>query len=327
MAPIVNEKVFQHHAFGQKERKAFPLVQEREQSQFFAEFRMVAFLRLFQHGEIRVHLVLFRKSGAVDTREHFIFFVAAPVSARNTGEFKRLDLARARKMRPAAEVGETPLFVERDLRVLGKVFNEFDLILFRIFGHEFDRLRAGQRKAFQGKIALDDLFHFLFDLAEVLLRDGRGKIDIVIKSVFDGRPDRKFTGREDRFDRLREHMRRSVTIHFQPLFIFERDDLEFAVAIDDGAQVHERAVHLRADRRAGKPLADGKRVNKATAINSILDEWKLDKNEIIAFGDSNNDLEMLDYVGVGVAMGNASDNVKNQSDYVTLDNDSSNMWI
>lgn len=51
-------------------------------------------------------------------------------------------------------------------------------------------------------------------------------------------------------------------------------------------------------------------VNKATAINSILDEWKLDKNEIIAFGDSNNDLEMLDYVGVGVAMGNASDNVK-----------------
>ena len=67
-------------------------------------------------------------------------------------------------------------------------------------------------------------------------------------------------------------------------------------------------------------------VNKATAINSILDEWKLDKNEIIAFGDSNNDLEMLDYVGVGVAMGNASDNVKTQSDYVTLDNDSDGIY-
>lgn len=67
-------------------------------------------------------------------------------------------------------------------------------------------------------------------------------------------------------------------------------------------------------------------VNKATAINSILDEWKLDKNEIIAFGDSNNDLEMLDYVGVGVAMGNASDNVKNQSDYVTLGNDSDGIY-
>ena len=67
-------------------------------------------------------------------------------------------------------------------------------------------------------------------------------------------------------------------------------------------------------------------VNKATAINSILDEWKFDKNEIIAFGDSNNDLEMLDYVGVGVAMGNASDNVKNQSNYVTLDNDSDGIY-
>ena len=35
---------------------------------------------------------------------------------------------------------------------------------------------------------------------------------------------------------------------------------------------------------------------------------------------------MLDYVGVGVAMGNASDNVKNQSDYVTLDNDSDGIY-
>ena len=38
-------------------------------------------------------------------------------------------------------------------------------------------------------------------------------------------------------------------------------------------------------------------------------------------GDSNNDLPMLRYAGMGVAMGNASDRIKEQADYVTDSND------
>ena len=37
----------------------------------------------------------------------------------------------------------------------------------------------------------------------------------------------------------------------------------------------------------------------------------------MAFGDGENDMEMLRYVGIGVAMGNASDAVKAAADYVT----------
>ena len=44
------------------------------------------------------------------------------------------------------------------------------------------------------------------------------------------------------------------------------------------------------------------------------------KDRIIAFGDENNDLEMIDYAGVGVAMGNGIDELKSIADEVTLSN-------
>ena len=43
--------------------------------------------------------------------------------------------------------------------------------------------------------------------------------------------------------------------------------------------------------------------------------------EIIAFGDGHNDIDMLQYAGLGVAMGNASVEVKEAADIVTKRND------
>ena len=43
--------------------------------------------------------------------------------------------------------------------------------------------------------------------------------------------------------------------------------------------------------------------------------------ETIAFGDAENDLEMLKFAGIGVAMGNGEEQVKAQADYVTADVD------
>ena len=41
------------------------------------------------------------------------------------------------------------------------------------------------------------------------------------------------------------------------------------------------------------------------------------REEIIAFGDGGNDVDMLEYAGIGVAMGNAGEDVKAAADYVT----------
>lgn len=53
---------------------------------------------------------------------------------------------------------------------------------------------------------------------------------------------------------------------------------------------------------------------KGTGIQKILDYYHLDKSEAMAFGDGNNDIEMLEAVGSGVAMENASLDLKAVTD-------------
>ena len=61
---------------------------------------------------------------------------------------------------------------------------------------------------------------------------------------------------------------------------------------------------------------------KSAGIEMFLEEQGLDRSQIMAFGDGENDMDMLEYAGIGVAMGNASDKVKAVADYVadTVDN-------
>lgn len=61
---------------------------------------------------------------------------------------------------------------------------------------------------------------------------------------------------------------------------------------------------------------------KDIGIEKILDYFGLTKEESMAFGDGGNDIEMLKYVHLGVAMGNAGGDVKESADFVTLDVDS-----
>lgn len=53
---------------------------------------------------------------------------------------------------------------------------------------------------------------------------------------------------------------------------------------------------------------------KGTGIERVLAYYHLKKEEALAFGDGNNDIEMLQAVGVGVAMGNGSDELKAVAD-------------
>jgi Cof subfamily protein (haloacid dehalogenase superfamily) len=56
--------------------------------------------------------------------------------------------------------------------------------------------------------------------------------------------------------------------------------------------------------------------SKGAAIQKILEHFHLDASQAMAFGDSLNDLEMLKTVGIGVAMGNAIDQLKATADDV-----------
>ena len=61
--------------------------------------------------------------------------------------------------------------------------------------------------------------------------------------------------------------------------------------------------------------------SKARALEEIGSIYGIDKSEMIAVGDSYNDTSMLEYAGLGVAMGNAPDDIKKICQHTTLRND------
>ena len=61
--------------------------------------------------------------------------------------------------------------------------------------------------------------------------------------------------------------------------------------------------------------------SKARGMEAICRHFGIRQEETLAFGDGANDIEMLQWAGIGVAMGNAADNVKENADLVTTDVD------
>lgn len=62
-------------------------------------------------------------------------------------------------------------------------------------------------------------------------------------------------------------------------------------------------------------------VHKATSLEKLLGVLEMEVKDLIACGDGYNDLTMIDYAGIGIAMANAQDIVKEHADYITLSND------
>lgn len=60
-----------------------------------------------------------------------------------------------------------------------------------------------------------------------------------------------------------------------------------------------------------------KQTNKWNSILEVSKIYGIKEDEIIAIGDSENDIEMISESGLGIAMGNAYENVKLKSDYIT----------
>ena len=61
-----------------------------------------------------------------------------------------------------------------------------------------------------------------------------------------------------------------------------------------------------------------KGVSKYNAIKEIMNIENISNENVIAFGDGLNDVDMIRLSGIGVAMGNALGDVKKVSDYITI---------
>ena len=61
--------------------------------------------------------------------------------------------------------------------------------------------------------------------------------------------------------------------------------------------------------------------DKGKAVRRLAEKLEIRKSEIMAIGDGNNDVEMLEYAGISVAMGNATEAAKKASKYETDTNE------
>lgn len=69
--------------------------------------------------------------------------------------------------------------------------------------------------------------------------------------------------------------------------------------------------------------------DKMNAMEEIAQSFNIDISQMISFGDDYNDIKMIKYCGIGVAMGNAIDEVKEVANYIcdTNDNDGVAKWL
>ena len=66
---------------------------------------------------------------------------------------------------------------------------------------------------------------------------------------------------------------------------------------------------------------------KASALKKYIDRLGIDANQVIAIGDDNNDIELIKNSGLGIAMKNATDELKKAADSISrFSNDESGVY-
>lgn len=112
-----------------------------------------------------------------------------------------------------------------------------------------------------------------------------------------------------------------------PRVTIENEVFQFCIYVDDDKEKWLMDnVLLNHESNRWTPLfadVNVKGNTKQSGIDQILKHYKIDISQTMAFGDGGNDIPMLKHVAIGVAMGNAGENVKQSADYITdtVDND------
>jgi Cof subfamily protein (haloacid dehalogenase superfamily) len=82
------------------------------------------------------------------------------------------------------------------------------------------------------------------------------------------------------------------------------------------AQRYGKMIHLAKSKPIFLELTEIT-VNKGVALANLANFYGIAREEVMAVGDSYNDIEMIEYAGLGVAMGNARTEVQSKADVIT----------
>lgn len=104
---------------------------------------------------------------------------------------------------------------------------------------------------------------------------------------------------------------------FQAMFLGSKENTDDFEANYD-AELSQRFNTVRSQLTIHEILPQG--ASKASALKKLAEKLDIQPSEIMAIGDANNDIEMLKFAGLSIAMGNAADHIKTLTTDVTDDN-------
>lgn len=104
------------------------------------------------------------------------------------------------------------------------------------------------------------------------------------------------------------------------LFMQEIDEIGEVRRILQESPFKDRYEFIQSSRHYYELLP--KNASKGNAVMELANMYRIDPKNVIGVGDNENDLSLVEKAGVGIAVSNAIDEVKDVADYITVDNNS-----
>lgn len=117
--------------------------------------------------------------------------------------------------------------------------------------------------------------------------------------------------------RMREEM--PLDMKFPKMMMVDEVEILDKAIASLPAEIHDRFTVIKSSPNFLEIIA--KNVDKGEALKSLAGMLNIESDAILAVGDQGNDLSMIKFAGVGVAMGNAIDSLKEIADDITDTNE------
>ena len=165
-------------------------------------------------------------------------------------------------MRPAAEVDEVALAIERNHRVARQVANDLALVVLAQRFEQRDRFVTRHFAALQRDVLADQRFHPRFDLRQIVRSERTLEGEIVKEAIVDVRAYGDLRGRIELLDGHRQQVRARVAHQLQALRVALGNQRDAAIVGDDRGQIDKPVVYFGGQRTARQAGANrlGKRL-------------------------------------------------------------------
>ena len=178
-------------------------------------------------------------------------------------------------MRATTQIDKVTLAVEGQIFLTGNILNDSNLVFLAHLIKQTDSFVTGHDRSGHRNILLGQLFHALFDPAQIFIGERPIEFEIVIEPVVHNRTNSHLSGRKQFLDRHGQEMCCGVADNVDAVFITLGDNGKLSVFFNREAGIDQLAIYTAGNGGLGKPgtdvcgnIVNGNRFGK-TAVTAI----------------------------------------------------------